>query len=77
MSSIVEKMLKYKQEFIPDEGYSLLGIDGMALPGEDQLYNISWHPTLEEAKAAGRELEQNDIDSYFILDKNGVGYEID
>jgi len=77
MPSIVEKMLNHKEEFIPNEGFNLLGIDGMALPGEDQLYNISWHYTLDEAKTAGRKLEKNEIDKYFILDSEGVGYEID
>ena len=51
--------------------------DGISHPGEDQLYNISWHPTLEEAKSAGRELEKNEIDKFFILDSEGVGYDID
>ena len=77
MSSIDEKMLKHKEEFVPHDGFNLLGIDGMTLPGEDQLYNLSWHSTLEEAKAAGRMLEPNEIDKYFILDSEGVGYEID
>ena len=73
----IKRMLEHKVEFVPSSGYSLLGIDGMALPGEDQLYNISWHPTLEKAKSAGRELEKNEIDKFFILDSEGVGYDID
>ena len=72
----IEKMLEHKQQFTPAAGYHLLGIDGMELPGED-LYFISAHATLEEAKAAGRKLEQNEIDKYFILDSEGVGYGIE
>ena len=32
---IVEKMLKHKQEFIPNECYNLLGIDGMVILDSD------------------------------------------
>jgi len=69
-------MLEHKKLFTPTAGYHLLGIDGMELPGED-LYFISAHVTLEEAKEAGRRLEKNEIDKYFILDSAGVGYDID
>ena len=48
----------------------------MELPGED-LYHRSHHSTLEEARKAGRKLEKDSMDRYFILDSDGVGYEID
>ena len=73
---VIEKMLEHKQRFTPAAGFHLLGIDGMEPPGEE-LYFISAHTTLEDARKAGRKLEKDSMDRYFILDSKGVGYEID
>jgi len=73
---VIDKMLAHKEQFIPSAGYHLLGIDGMEPFGEE-LYFISAHATLEEARKAGGELDKDSMDRYFILDSDGVGYDID